>query len=85
MTTTVRGPGGGTAARGQLQGTRLDDLDERLLTPQDLSEMLRVPIHTLYRWRAQGSGPVGYRVGKHVRYRRSAVEAWFEGMADDRS
>jgi hypothetical protein len=60
----------------------LDNLDDRLLTLADLSEMLEVPIHTLHRWRQRGDGPAGCRVGKHVRYRRAAVEASLEGRAD---
>jgi excisionase family DNA binding protein len=49
-----------------------------------VSEMLGIPIHTLYRWRHKGDGPVGYRVGRQVRYRREAVEAWLEQQADKR-
>jgi predicted site-specific integrase-resolvase len=37
-----------------------------------------IPVHTLYRWRHKGDGPVGYRVGRQVRYRREAVEASLE-------
>jgi excisionase family DNA binding protein len=58
--------------------------DERLMTIGDLSEMLGIPIETLYGWRHRGEGPQGYRVGRHVRYRRSTVEAWLEGQADRR-
>jgi excisionase family DNA binding protein len=50
----------------------------------DVSEMLGIPVHTLYRWRYKGHGPAGYRVGRHVRYRREAVEAWLEQRADER-
>ena len=50
----------------------------------DISEMLGMPVHTLYRWQSKGDGPVGYRVGRHVRYRREAVEAWLEQQADER-
>ena len=57
---------------------------ERLMSLTDVSEMLGIPIHTLYRWRHKGDGPVGYRVGRHVRYRREAVEAWLEQQADKR-
>jgi excisionase family DNA binding protein len=56
--------------------------DERLMTIADLSMMLGVPIYTFYRWRHRGEGPTGYRVGRHVRYRRSSVEAWLEDQAD---
>jgi excisionase family DNA binding protein len=58
--------------------------EERLMTLTELSEMLGVPIDTLYGWRHRGEGPVGYRIGRHVRYRRSAVEAWLEIQADRR-
>jgi excisionase family DNA binding protein len=57
---------------------------ERLMTLQVLSEMLGVPIETLYGWRHRGEGPIGYRIGRHVRYRRSAVEEWLETQADRR-
>jgi hypothetical protein len=33
-------------------------------------------IDTLYGWRHRGLGPAGYRIGRHVRYRRGTVEAW---------
>jgi excisionase family DNA binding protein len=59
-------------------------VNERLMTIADLSAMLGVPIDTLYGWRHRGEGPKGYRVGRHVRYRRSNVEAWLEEQADRR-
>lgn len=55
---------------------------ERLMTLNELSEMLGVPVSTLYAWRYRGEGPAGYRIGRHVRYRRSVVEAWIESQAD---
>jgi excisionase family DNA binding protein len=58
--------------------------DERLMTIVDLSTMLGVPVDTLYGWRHRGEGPRGYRVGRHIRYRRSSVEAWLEEQADRR-
>src|SRR5215217_2669550 len=57
---------------------------ERLMSLTEVSEMLSIPVHTLYRWRHKGDGPVGYRVGRHVRYRREAVEAWLEQQVDKR-
>ena len=53
---------------------------DRLLTITDLSEMLGVPVDTLYGWRHRGEGPAGYRIGRHVRYRRAAVEAWLDTL-----
>ena len=55
---------------------------DKLMSLTDVSEMLGIPVHTLYRWRYKGHGPAGYRVGRHVRYRREAVEAWLEQRAE---
>lgn len=54
----------------------------RLMSMEDLSEMLGIPMNTLYGWRYRGEGPSGFRVGRHVRFRRSVVEAWLEQRAD---
>jgi hypothetical protein len=40
---------------------------DKLMSLTDVSEMLGIPVHTLYRWRYKGHGPAGYRVGRHVR------------------
>ncbi|HEU4909165.1 MAG TPA: helix-turn-helix domain-containing protein [Propionibacteriaceae bacterium] len=48
---------------------------DKLMSLTDVSEMLGIPVHTLYRWRYKGYRPAGYRVGRHVRYRREAIEA----------
>jgi excisionase family DNA binding protein len=53
-------------------------LTERLLSLSELSELLGVPVATLYGWRHRGDGLAGYRVGRHVRYRRAEVEEWLE-------
>lgn len=51
-------------------------MDDDLLSPADLAEHLGVSIRTIYNWRSSNTGPQGFRVGRHVRYRRSDVEAW---------
>lgn len=43
---------------------------------RDVSAFLGVPVATLYQWRQLGTGPKAYRLGKHLRYRHSDVEAW---------
>ena len=43
---------------------------------------LDVPVRTVYAWRSKGLGPRGYKIGRHVRFRRSDVEAWLERQAD---
>jgi excisionase family DNA binding protein len=57
-------------------------MSERLMTLVELADMLAVPLGTLYQWRHRGEGPPGYRIGRHVRYRRGDVEAWLETQAD---
>jgi excisionase family DNA binding protein len=61
-----------------IQGT------DRLMTMLEVSELLGIPVATLYGWRHRGEGPTGYRIGRHVRYRRATVEAWIETQADHR-
>lgn len=52
---------------------------DQLLTPEEVSEILGgVPPATLKRWRTQRTGPVVLHIGRHVRYRRSVVEAWLQ-------
>lgn len=55
---------------------------ERLMTITELSTMLGIPVDTLYGWTHRGLGPVGYRIGRHVRYRRQAAEEWLPQQAD---
>ncbi len=42
--------------------------NEELLTVQQLAELLKVLVATVYRWRHRGEGPRGIRVGRYVRY-----------------
>ncbi len=53
-----------------------------LMTPREVAEFLAMPVGTLQTWRAKRTGPRGYRVGKHVRYRREDVEQWLAQRAD---
>lgn len=57
-------------------------MTERLLSTEDLAAYLQVPLQTIYKWRRLGTGPVGFRVGKHVRYSRGAVDEWLSERAD---
>ena len=51
--------------------------EDPLLTPEEVSQMLGgVPPATLKRWRTQRTGPAPLHIGRHVRYRRLAVETW---------
>jgi len=59
---------------------------QQLMTPEEVSDLLQVPVATLYGWRYKGLGPPAVRVGRHLRYRRSDIEVWFDkrGEAEQR-
>jgi excisionase family DNA binding protein len=52
--------------------------DDVLLTEAEVADLLRVSQRTVRRWRNEGTGPPALRVGRRIRYRRSAVEAWLD-------
>ncbi len=54
-------------------------MPKRLLWAEEVATMLGVPVKTLYQWRYKGVGPVGVRVGRHLRYRAADVELWIDG------
>lgn len=49
---------------------------DELLTPQELADLCRVPLATVYRWNYLGSGPAFMKLGRHVRYLRAEVDRW---------
>jgi hypothetical protein len=55
-------------------------LPARYLSPADLAALLGIPVQTVYQWRCQRTGPVGFRVGKHVRYDPRTVQEWIDGL-----
>jgi hypothetical protein len=63
-------------------GVPIDTLYGQKLAGTAYAASSRQP--SMPRWRHRGEGPRGYRVGRHVRYRRSSVEAWLEEQADRR-
>jgi len=48
----------------------------------ELAKELGVPVRTVYAWRVKGKGPRGATFGKHVRFRRSDVDAWIVDQYD---
>lgn len=47
-----------------------------LLTINQLSAYLQVPVQTIYAWRHEGMGPPALKAGRALRYRRSDIDAW---------
>lgn len=53
-----------------------DEPDESYLTLADLAARLHVSAQTIYDLRSEGRGPVGFRVGRFLRFRASEVDDW---------
>lgn len=50
----------------------------RLMSVQQVAELLQVPATTIYQWRHQGEGPQPMRVGKYLRFDPADVASWIE-------
>lgn len=53
-----------------------------LMKPEEVSELLGIPKQTLYKWRHHNEGPKAIRIGKHLRYRTSDIDAWLTERAE---
>ncbi|WP_320775066.1 helix-turn-helix domain-containing protein [Streptomyces sp. CRN 30] len=51
-------------------------LPDRYLTPDDVAQIFGVPVETVYQWRKKRTGPLGFRVGKHLRYDPADIRAY---------
>jgi excisionase family DNA binding protein len=56
---------------------------ERLLSTEEVAEVLGRPARTLRQWRYLGEGPRYLKVGATVRYRARDVEAWLEAQEQE--
>lgn len=52
-----------------------------LMTVEEFSALLRMPVSTARYWRQISKGPPGIKVGKRVLYSQSEVVAWIERQA----
>ena len=55
---------------------------EPLIDVQQLADYLDVPVKTLYAWRYRREGPPAFRVGRHLRYRRTDIQRWIQQRID---
>ena len=54
----------------------------RLLTIQQVSERLQLPVQSIYKRRALGTFAPAYKIGKHLRWRCAELMEWFEERRD---
>ncbi|MFH8395687.1 helix-turn-helix transcriptional regulator [Streptomyces sp. NPDC018036] len=58
-------------------------LPDQYLTPEDLVILLRLPsVETVYQWRRKGTGPRGFRVGRHLCFDPQDVRAWVDSLRE---
>ena len=52
----------------------------RLLTVEEVADLLQIPVKTLYTQRYRGTTPgsLGIRVGRYVRFRADVLANWLE-------
>ncbi|KRE56415.1 helix-turn-helix domain-containing protein [Phycicoccus sp. Soil748] len=55
----------------------------RLLTVEDVAEILCVPLSTVHHWAVRGEGPPSFKVGKHRRFDAAVVAAWLAKQQQD--
>jgi excisionase family DNA binding protein len=56
---------------------------DRLMTIDEVAAYTQLSKNTLYKMRSKGHGPRAARLGKHLRYRRTDVDAWITAQLDD--
>jgi excisionase family DNA binding protein len=79
---TRAGPGGrgGAARPARVQPSALDDIaSARLLTPEDVAELLRVDRETIYRMARRGELPA-IKVARHWRFRAARIDRWLRDL-----
>lgn len=54
---------------------------DQMLTPREVSQLLRLAPQTLARMRSEGRGPKWHKFEAAIRYRRSDVDAYIDACA----
>jgi excisionase family DNA binding protein len=54
------------------------DHPDRLLSIDEVSELLQLPVHTIYKQRSLGLFCPAYKIGRHLRWKRDELFTWLE-------
>jgi excisionase family DNA binding protein len=54
-----------------------------LMSITELADYLGVPVKTIYEWRQNGRGPVGIRMGRHLKFAVSDVREWVQERREE--
>lgn len=63
-----------------MEPTNAHPIADQVLTPEETAQYLKVPLRTLDAWRYRRTGPAYMKVGRHIRYRRSDVDAFLADL-----
>lgn len=57
----------------------------RLLSVEEVADLLGVAVQTIYQWRARRPqyGPAAMKVGKYLRWKPEVVQAWIDAQQPD--
>jgi predicted site-specific integrase-resolvase len=53
-------------------------MENKFLSPKEVSEIHGIPEKTLANWRSQGKGPAYYKLAGKVKYACVDIETWIE-------
>jgi len=63
-------------ARSELGSARVPIDENEWLLPEEVARLIHTSERTLRRWRKEGTGPPFVKLGRVIRYRRAALDAW---------
>ena len=78
---SVRTAPGSNAHLVRMETTTSSGLDP-LMSIEELSDYLHIPVRTLYDWRLCGRGPCAIHVGRQLRYFVSDVHDWLASQRE---
>ncbi|MGI8753977.1 MAG: helix-turn-helix transcriptional regulator [Acidimicrobiales bacterium] len=53
--------------------------EDEFMTAVEFCKLIKAPLATVYQWNHRGTGPKALKIGRHLRFRRSDVDAWLAG------
>ena len=72
--------GGRRLPKSSLKSARELNFRERLLTPKETADFLRVSLSWLAKARMRGDGPPFVKIGRSIRYPESALRQWMKSQ-----
>ncbi len=58
--------------------------DRNWYTPEQMAEIIRIPVGTMKLLIKSGRGPIAYKFGSHIRVKREDFELWTKNSYEER-